>query len=386
MVEVAFRPKDEEPKSLLHFVDEQSVETMRDSLKESIREAKVLDSALRKGVYLTVLQEAQTDFDTSILSFDDDLRALKANMKSSPKNSKSEIEISSPIPEHLHALEVNAQEMAHLLESLVRHFDLCVNAVRHTEGGYAAVRKAASSQPPDAEHVSVSGVMATEHDSAVEEALSDEERKEMLDVLEKDAAQVEDVVMELREFLDEMEARQASILEHVAALNTTYIETTTAYAILEGVSARLIGYIIAGQDFRARWEETKVNIQEQLANLEDMRLFYENYYSSYDGLILEVFRRKQSEEKVKAIMRKAMEQVEKVYEADARQREEFRIDVGEFLPADLWLNAHTAAPKWGFALADDEANVENLIPELDKAVVEAARRRDRERQKVDRER
>lgn len=41
MVEAAFRPVDEEPRSLLHFVDEEGVETMRDALKESIKESKV---------------------------------------------------------------------------------------------------------------------------------------------------------------------------------------------------------------------------------------------------------------------------------------------------------------------------------------------------------
>lgn len=41
MVEAAFRPEKEEPRSLLDFVDEQAVETMRDALKESIRESKV---------------------------------------------------------------------------------------------------------------------------------------------------------------------------------------------------------------------------------------------------------------------------------------------------------------------------------------------------------
>ena len=41
MVEAAFRPADEEPRSLLDFVDEQGVETMRETLKESIRESKV---------------------------------------------------------------------------------------------------------------------------------------------------------------------------------------------------------------------------------------------------------------------------------------------------------------------------------------------------------
>ena len=41
MVEAAFRPDKEEPRSLLDFVDEQGVETMRDALKQSIRESNV---------------------------------------------------------------------------------------------------------------------------------------------------------------------------------------------------------------------------------------------------------------------------------------------------------------------------------------------------------
>jgi autophagy-related protein 17 len=41
MVEAAFRPSEEQPRSLLDFVDEQGVETVRDALKESIRQSKV---------------------------------------------------------------------------------------------------------------------------------------------------------------------------------------------------------------------------------------------------------------------------------------------------------------------------------------------------------
>lgn len=41
MVEAAFRPKEESPRSLLDFVDEHDVEMMRDNLKESIRASKV---------------------------------------------------------------------------------------------------------------------------------------------------------------------------------------------------------------------------------------------------------------------------------------------------------------------------------------------------------
>lgn len=369
MVEAAFRPEKEDPRSLLDFVDEQGVETMRDALKESIRESK----------------EAQTEFDSSILAFENDLRALKAAMKSSPQPSASQSrnELSSTIPTHLQSLESHAQEMAALLDSLVRHFDLCVNAIRHTEGGYAAVRKAASSQPPGAEAVSVSGVMNTENDPPSGEPISDEERREMLDVLEKDSSQVDDVVMELKEYLEEMEMKHDAVLEYVSALTTTYNEMTAAYQILEGIGARLPGYIIASQDFRIRWEETKINIGEQLNELESMRLFYENYHSSYDGLILEVYRRKQYEEKVKTIMKKAMEQIEKVYEADMKEREGFRVDVGDYLPVDLWPNVNAPAPRWEFVLADGQGQSDS-VPVVERAVFDAAGRRDRGCQRTDR--
>jgi len=384
MVEAAFRPVDEEPRSLLDFVDEEGVETMRDALKESIRESKVGSSSLLQTPTTNITQEAQTEFDSSILGFDNDLRALKTSLKtaSSPTASQSGLTLTSPIPSHLHTLESHAQEMASLLDSLVSHFDLCVNAIRHTEGGYAAVRKAASSQPPGVEPVSVSGVMNTEEDDTTSEpTISEEERLEMMDVLEKDAEQVDDVVMELREFLLEMEQKHDSILEYVANLTAMHASTLATFQMLESISARLSGYIAASQDFRLRWEDTKLNIQDQLSELESMRLFYENYHSSYDGLLLEVWRRRQTEEKVKGIMRKAMEQVERVLEGDRMEREAFRSDVGEFLPVDLWDGVGVSPSRWEFARSGEE---ERSVPELEEEVVEAAGRRDKDRQRAER--
>ena len=269
--------------------------------------------------------------------------------------------------------------MALLLESLSRHFDLCVNAIRHTEGGYAAVRQAASNPEPGAEPVSVSGVMNPE-ENPHEEPLSEEERREMLDILEKDAAEVEDVVIELRERLNDMELKHEAILEYVSSLANTYKEVMAAYDLLERVGMRLSGYIIASQDFRLRWEELKTQIQEQMEDLERIRVFYEGYYSSYNGLILEVYRRKQAEEKVKSIARKAMEQMEKVYEVDMKEREGFQLDSGEYLPYDLYPGVNAAAPRWEFREVGEKMG---STPDLNRTVVEAAARRDRERRRGD---
>ncbi|CAG8974672.1 hypothetical protein HYALB_00006406 [Hymenoscyphus albidus] len=367
MVEAAFRPEGEEARNLLDFVDEQGVESMRDALKESIRETK----------------EAQAEFDSSILSFDDDLQALKEATNNS-SSFQSNHDLSAPLANHIHNLESNAQEMALLMDSLIKHFDLCKTAIRHTEGGWAAVAKAASSQPPGTEAVSVSGVMTTENGSTDDEPLSEEDRKAMLDILEKDASQVDDVVLELMEFLDEMEGKHEAVQEHLTSLTTTYRDTTNAYQILEGVGSRLPGYIIASQDFKARWEEAKLQIQEQLSELESMRLFYENYYSAYDSMILEVHRRKQCEEKVRSIMKKAMEQIDKVYDVDMKEREGFRMDSGEYLPVDLFPGINTPAPRWDFVLAEDLDPALASQPGLERGVVEAALRREKDRRRLDR--
>lgn len=372
IIEAAFRPAEENPRSLLDFVDEQGVETVRNTIKESIRQSK----------------ESQTEFDTSLLSFDDSLRDLKDAMASASKLLPLQPQpslTSTPILDGLHALETHAQDMASLLDSLVSHFDLCVNAIRHTEGGFAAVRKAASSLPPGAEPVSVSGVMDSSQNLDDEGPLSEEERKEMLTVLENDAAQVEDVVTELREHLNEMEIKHDAILAHVSNLAAAYDSTAAAFSALQLLSAQLPEYLMAASDFRFRWEDTKSQIREQLQEMESMRLFYENYHTSYDNLIIEVYRRRQSEDKVKTIMRKAMEQMEKVIEIDMKERAAFRGDVGDFLPGDLWNGVTEAAPRWEFTLlSNDHGNESNEAPLLDRAVVEGAVRRDRERQRLQR--
>lgn len=275
--------------------------------------------------------------------------------------------------------------MASLLDSLVSHFDLCVNAIRHTEGGFAAVRKAASSLPPGAEPVSVSGVMDSSQNTDAEEQISEEDRREMLSVVENDAAQVDEVVAELREHLREMNTKHSAIVAHVSILSTAYESTNKAFNALQTLSSQLPAYLLAASDFRLRWEDTKSQINEQLQEMESMRLFYENYHASYDNLIMEVYRRRQSEEKVKTIMKKAVEQIEKVIEADMKERDAFRADVGDFLPGDLWGGVVEAAPRWEFTPLRNEEGYEGAeAPQLERAIVEGAVRRDRERQRLQR--
>ncbi|KAI6247167.1 Autophagy-related protein [Erysiphe necator] len=367
IVEAAFRPEVEEPRCLLDFVHEQGVETMRDSLKENIREAKA----------------TQAEFDSAIVSLDNDLSALKASMVTK-SDALPFSEFESQIPDSLQCLESHAQQMADLLESLVQHFDLCVTAIRNTEGGTAAVRKAASSPPPGVDAVSVSGVISSGSIPANEEQISDEEMQEIHDVLEKDARQVEGVVMELQDLLTDMEVKYQVILDFVSLLNASYQEQTATFKMLEIVGSRLQGYVLASHDFNLRWDETKASILSQLSELESIRIFYENYYSSYDALILEVQRRKQCQDQVQSVLKKAMDQLDRLYEFDSREREEFSADVGEFLPVDLWPGIGDVTPRWGFVRVD--GGVTDSIPHLSNEIIERASMRARKRETINKTR
>ncbi len=379
MVEATFRPENEEPRSLLDFVDEAGVETMRTQLKASIDQAQVEPTPFIIHQHkLTTLQVYQAEFFESIGAYEADLHSMKSAMTTA---SSSRENIDSPIPHLLQSLEEHAAEMAALLQSLVHHFDVCVSAVKHTEGGFAAVKHAANNnQLP--EGVTVSGVIE-DNDSDQLEPLSEEEKLEMLTVLANDAAEVEDVVQEIHQRLASMEEQYDQIKDHVTGLTAAYDSTTAAFNLLETISARLSGYIASSQEFQVRWADSKALIGDQMEELEGLRDFYEGYLSCYDGLILEVARRRAEEEKMKNILRKAMDQVRKLHKEDMKEREAFRRDVGDFLPSDLWPSLVADAPRFEIAILgeDDDHPGELSTPELRREVIDAAVKRERERQK-----
>ncbi|KAB5558483.1 autophagy-related protein 17 [Coniochaeta sp. 2T2.1] len=346
-VEAVFRPAGEERKTLMDFVDEKSVDRMREALKESIAE----------------LQAAQTSFDGDLLRFDTDLRTLKTTMSSSPSlPSPSSSNAYQPIPHLLASLTSHSQTMAEHLASLTRHFDMCVTAVRATEGGAAlALRKAAEvTQSQGQDQVSISGVMGQHgegsHTSAeVEQPMSAEERAEVVAVVVQDAPEVDEVVAELEAALQAMEADAASLTAQTDGVRAAYTAALSAFATLEDVGSHLKGYVAAEAEFVQRWEDEKEVIYMKLEEMDELRRFYEGYAGAYDSLLLEVERRRAVEDKIKGILRKAREGVDKIVDADRREREAFRADIGEFLPTDLWVGMNRPVGRWDIVAVDDQS-------------------------------
>ncbi|KAB8069544.1 autophagy-related protein 17 [Aspergillus leporis] len=342
IVHASFRPEGEEPKSLHDFVDERGVEELHTALKGSIDRTNA----------------SQADLESSNRAFDDELQSIKEALgnyrtatqlassrasasSSSSSTSHASLPTISSMPSMLHSLEMHAQEMANLLESLVRHFDLCVTAIKHTEGGGAAAQSITGDVPAT---VHVNGRVGPNIEENINanlnaplDPLSDSEYREMVNVLIKDAAEAEDVVMEIQDRIGEMETVLENVLAQRDNLLSVYNATTSVFKHLSILaSARLPGYIAQAHNFTRIWHEEYEHIQGGLADLSDLNTLYDGFLDAYDGLILEVARRRQVRQRVEKVLRDAKQKLDHLYEDDMNAREAFRVEKGDYLPSDIW--------------------------------------------------
>jgi autophagy-related protein 17 len=233
--------------------------------------------------------------------------------------------------------------MAQHLASLTNHFDMCVKAVRATEGGAAlARRRAAEEATDDSDPVSISGIIVADHEPAVDP----HELAEMVQVVLEDAPEVDEVVAEIQAVLQQMEADFGALREQAGRIRAAHGAALAAFGALEEMGERLQGYLAAEQEFEQRWEGEKDAIAAKLEEMDGLRRFYEGYASAYGSLLLEAERRRAAEDKIASTLRKARDNVENLVEADRRHREHFRQEVGEFLPTDLWVGMNSPLKRW----------------------------------------
>lgn len=266
--------------------------------------------------------------------------------------------------------------MAHLLASLTHHFDMCVTAVRTTEGGVALARRRAAeaTQSQGSDGVSISGVIAEQESNVPDlEPKTVKDRAEMLKVVVQDAGEVDDVVQEIQERLAAMEQEYIVLQDQQETSERAYSGMVMAYVMLQEIGDRLADYVAAEGDFKTRWDMEKESIFAKLQEMQQLKEFYERYASAYDSLILEVERRRAVDDRVRSIWRKAQESADKLLDADRESRDTFRQDVGEFLPTDLWAGMQGSARKWAVVPDGEEGDVPG--PALRKSVVEAAKER-----------
>ena len=347
-VEAGLRPAEEERRCLIDFVDESGVQGLMAVIKESI----------------DATGDARKEYEMSDADFEEEIFRVKNLMKVEQRTLGMQQLNNSPVPEILHDMEEYAKEMADNLESLVNHFDLCVNAIKHTEGGGAAAQKIAAKLPDG-----VGLGLDVESTDAPLEPVSEDEKRNMLEVLDKDSSEVEDVVLEIKGRLSDIEMQFERVNEHTDRLSDDYAKISQGLQSLEGLGSRLPSYIAQSHVFLHRWDEEKAKIEHHMEELEDLREFYDGFLKAYDNLIIEVGRRKTVEVKMTTILQDAVDKLDKLYNEEIMEREAFRQEQGDFLPIDIWPGLMKPPTRFGIGTHED---VIDNVPDLSKSIIRGA--------------
>lgn len=339
-------------KETLHdFVDDNGVEAIK----------------LAMEVAIDNIQNAQQEMNDSIQALEADLQSINEVLnRGELSGTESDLQQPITVADTLAQLENHAHDMAQGLESLVKHFDLCVTAIKHTEGGGEAVVRTMNAEDVDAVGLGIDELRAPA------QPMNEEERIEMLQVLETDAQEVDDVVLELQDRNAEMEAQLEKIHQWQERQENSYADVVTAFKLLDKISGRLSGYVADTARHAMRWNEEKAKIEDGIGGMEELCEYYANFLHAYDGLIVEVARRRTVKKQMERIMAEAHAQLEQMYEADRQLRMDFKTDHGEYLPSDIWSGVNTLPPRYAITRADDE---DVSVPELPRRTVEEALKR-----------
>ncbi|ORY18110.1 autophagy-related protein 17 [Clohesyomyces aquaticus] len=309
-IESVLQPPETPQKHLFDFIDSATVTNLKDSLRACIDRY----NEARSG-----LGESNDTFDTSL----DNLHSSIDNVPNAPATSSTP----SPIPLIYRDLEGHAKEAAQAFQSLVRHYDLCVTALRHTEGGSAAATQATGDAPTP----------SGDDFSAPPGPMTEEERQEMLAVLVKDAQEVEDVVFEIRERGSEMTFLLSQVEDHIVHLRNEDDALNSILRLLGNIAVQARGHIATSRSFHASWlEDTRPTLVSGIEEWEHQREFYERFDLAYAELLVEISSRRRRHEKAKRKAEEAQRELDRLYAEDEKAREHFTVAQGDFLPLDIW--------------------------------------------------
>ncbi|KAK4544688.1 hypothetical protein LTR36_003937 [Oleoguttula mirabilis] len=336
----AAKPEAPEQKTLYHFINERTHQDILAALRTLVDSYGAAQADLGRDL---------SHFDASLRTIVDVLAEGSSNVtgSSGPQDKRTLYDEPAPtIPHLFHGMEAHAAEMAKLLESLVRHYDLCVTALKHTEGGGAAAKQAVQ-----AEHLSAHNSAGAEESlyrkTNNPEPLSGPERLQILHIVDSDAHELEDVVAEIRDHGADIEGMYEQLTQHAQTSRATQKSLRTTLAHLHAIhNTCLPTQLAASKTFRARWCTVQTAITEKTGELANLATFYQEFLACYGHVLREVERRRVGEAQMRKVAGKAQRELDRLFEADREARGEFMEEVRHGLPRDIWPGAGDAGARW----------------------------------------
>lgn len=319
-----------EEKTLYDFIEATEHENIIASIREGIDSYHARHETDGK-VPLADLTSRLKDVSTALSTIESESQTADKTLRMKPTTIYSRKPPGSPEGIHglFQTLSEHAQTMASLLSQLVKHYDLCVSALKHTEGGGEAARIA---QEEDGQTAADDSLYANRF-----EPMDQEEREAMLKVLVGDAGEVEDVISEMSELSQGMETAYDDIVARAETARSEHRSLGQILKKLTSIRTAIIPSLLqtAGQFSKTFYPELEAKMRADVSAMMDLVQFYEDYQRGYGALLKEVRRRDVVAERTRAVAEKAQRELDRLYEQDRDAREGFAEEARWFIPRDL---------------------------------------------------
>ena len=221
----------------------------------------------------------------------------------SPSSSSRQRTESQTYTTHPEKQDYHAHHLALLLTSLAQHYDQTSSALKdHESRGHI--------QPIDPETV---------------------------DILQRDANEVLEVVEEMEDHVREIKHSSDVIQTHASRVYETYNALVNVFHQLEMYGKeRLPSHLSSVRDFEARATVHRHTIQTLKQEMFNLVHYYTNFSSAYTALLVEVRRRTEAHNHTSLLVNEIKAKLQSLYDHEVRARQAFMDLHAAFLPQDLW--------------------------------------------------
>ncbi|KAI6003417.1 autophagy-related protein 17 [Pisolithus marmoratus] len=205
------------------------------------------------------------------------------------------------------------------------------------------------------------------HDSETGEVFSEEDLREMI----RDTDELPAIMSELEDSVKEVDAAHEKLLTAKAAAKGKLDASSSILDDLDELGEIMSDMLEKQQDIEEDCEDVLEGLQQRLQVVEELHHRYVLYQSSFNKLLVEIARRRQYREAAEKIVEGMVEQLRAMTEEECRVRDNFNVEHGTHIPADLCLCIENPPTRWD--VVPLPGDVRETLPQIDSDLLAQAR-------------
>lgn len=278
------------PKTLDDFVDTQDLEQLKRDFTE------IIDHTNEAIDHMTQL----------IADFDDELNPLIDNITNA--NAMFHLLNLQETNELYTNVTKDAELISENVKGLVRHYDLCLTALKYLEGGNDAVAHSQEDDP--GANVDIAALHTTQN---IDPPSNVDELRDMIEAIAGDDQDLDDIVQEINVKTESMEKDLLTMRYAHDEMTRQERNQRQAARSLTSIKAHIEEHVKTAFECQERWSQLRERLEDKTSDLQNLQVFYHDFLGAYKELMVEMQRRAHARKTTEQLVLEARHELRRAY-------------------------------------------------------------------------